>query len=303
MTRRATGRGKINSLNVAPAFGVRVLGTISRIMVIGIVLSLVAVPLLASAHHLARSDPRIVWPYGVPVAYHQAIVAGYEPLPAPPSCGVAAAAPDVATVYDESFEGTHGWTVTSTPLARSGNTVATNLWRVSTFAGPGDDAGHNGASRLWFGNPTSGTFNNGHVAGTMQSPPVDLPLSPAVLVWAEKWQTESLKGYDHLWVELTDEAGKIHLLCHSNSQVRADPDGIGGGSFQTSCSPNIVTPCKIGAYGATPMAWMTRSVPIPATLLGSVVRVQFTFDSSDPAANWFMGWMVDDVQIVAAPVG
>lgn len=270
------------------------------LFVLGVAIVLLVTALTAAGTHTARIDNRIVEPYGLQVVYHVPIVVGYEPVPTPVHCGEGAPTPAEVAVYSEDFEGDHGYSFVDTPLGPSTAwNPAPNLWHVTTTPGAGSDAGHEGSKRLWFGRESTGTYNGGHPAGVAKSPPIDLPLvGSAVLVWDAKWQVEWLKGYDHLWVELEGSDGRVHLLCTANAVDRADPNGVNGGSFWQSCSPNLATPCSQNGLAYTPMGWETRMIEIPPTMMGDTVRVRFTFDSSDGAANWFMGWMVDNVRIL-----
>lgn len=274
-----------------------------RRLSLGLILATAAALVLASVpttgHHVARVDNRIVEPYGVPVILHVPIAAGYEPVPTPQHCLAGAPLPEAVAFYSESFEGAHGYTFVSTPLA-----VTTNLWKVTNFAGAGGELGHNGANRLYFGKTTTGNYaGSGHVAGVAQSPPITLPaVGAATLSFATKWMVEWLKGYDHLWVEALGADGRVHLLCTANAVDRADPTGLGGNSIIGSCSPILFAPCAPGKTAVTP-AWETRLIELPPTWAGQTIRLRFTFDSADGLANDYPGWMVDDVQLaVKLPV-
>jgi hypothetical protein len=56
-----------------------------------------------------------------------------------------------------------------------------------------------------------------------------------------------------------------------------------------------------GGMGNEFPAWEHRHVVIPPELWGQEVKVRFTFDTSDGAANHFHGWSVTDV-VVGSPV-
>lgn len=244
----------------------------------------------ANGHHTTRIDDRIVTPYGVPVLTHIPILAGYEPVPAPLHCGGPTAI--TAPIYSEDFSGSHSFSFVGTPLAGG----APNLWRDTTYEGRGGSAGHSADGHLYFGN-NFGHFSSGHVAGAAQTPPIAIPDLPGThLQWATKWEVEWLRGYDHLWVEASADDGNTYLLCTSNSVVRGDGSS-GGDSHQIgSCSPHQ-TPCRIGLIDPD---WETRSIPVPAALLGKTVQFRFTFDSADGVANRFQGWMIDDVEVGTA---
>lgn len=284
-------------------------------------LSLSAAGLMSTTlgHHDQRVDQRIVHPYNQQVYWHEPIVAGYQVVPPPPMCpGGDVDLP--ITIYAEDFEeGLNGWEFVGTtlssrsmlPLDHSANN---NLWTLTDWGGTrGTDAGYEGKNRLYFGlteGPRAGTFNNGHSAGAAQSPWIELPLGPSMLTYADKFEMEYLVGYDHMFVELLDRDGNIHLVCHNNSEGRADEAGVNGGSAYQSCSPFLAHPCLTllpeVAVGGEPLtgdhypAWHHRHVHIPPTLWGEEVKIRFTFDTSDSAANWFHGWSVTDVRVTSA---
>lgn len=284
-------------------------------LVAAITLVLMASLVPTMAHHDDRVDRRTVQPYNVPVSFHIPVVAGYEPFPPPLHCLPGDPAP-TDVLYHEDFSGEPGWTFIGTPLSYE----AINLWHVSDRAGPGADPPGVYGQRLYFGLPAESTLGipgtyhldddrGRHVAGTAQSPPIQLPEEIAlVLTFHTKWAVEWLKGYDHLWVELMDEDGQVHILCTANAFDRGD--GTSGGNEHRigSCSPVLFGPCPTGDpfspsgepndYPVDGLpGWETRTVAIPDRFAGQEVHLRFTFDSADGVANQFMGWMVDDVQI------
>lgn len=265
-----------------------------------------------TASHDQRLDERIVHPYNQQVWWHEPIVVGYQVMPPPLMCTGGAA--DILTSYEEDFEdGMNGWEFVGTPLSSAsfdpGSWGYSNLWTLTDYPGTrGTDVGYDERNRLYFGLTSgfqAGTYNSGHSAGTAQSPEIELPPGPSVLTYATKWETEYLIGYDHMFVELLDQDGNIHLLCHNNSEGRADEAGVNGQSDYQSCSPFLSNPCPTYAnsqlHSEFP-AWENRQVAIPPTLWGQEVQVRFTFDTSDGAANWFHGWSVTDVAI-GTPTG
>jgi hypothetical protein len=258
--------------------------------------------------HDSRVDTRIVHPYNQQVMTHIPVVAGYEPFPRAPMCAAGTAA--VLPIYEEDFSaGLGGWEKVGTPLSgQSMGNGFNNLWSLTSWSGNrGTDSGYEGQNRLYFGltsGSRAGTYNNGHVAGTMQSPAIELPLGPSVLTWATKWEMEYLIGYDHMFVELLAPDGKIHWLCHNNSEARVDQAGVNGNSAYQSCSPFHYSPCATmlgGGLNSQFPAWENRHVTIPPQLWGQEVKIRFTFDSSDGAANHFHGWSVTDV-VIGAPI-
>lgn len=246
----------------------------------------------ALAGHQDRIDGRTVQPYEVPVLAHIPVAAGYEPVPTPRHCLLDQELSSVH--YEEGFESAHGYTFGATPLADP----SPNLWRVTNWPGEGLDEGHDAPARLYFGDPATSDYNlDEHVAGVAQSPAISLPAGDGDLhlVFETKWETEWLKGYDHLWVEAEGPDGRTHILCTANALDRAD--GTSGGDFHGigSCSPYLFTPCP--ATAGVDMAWETRSIPLPDAWKGESIHLRFTFDSADGVANEFMGWMIDDIRI------
>jgi hypothetical protein len=264
------------------------------------ILIVLALAMTTTGSHEGRTDERIVQPYEMQVVTHIPIVAGYEPFPTPVHCAEDAGLAQTL-VYAEDFEGAHGWRYLQTSLSPR----APNLWHVTGFEGYGESQP---GARLYFGyssGPSAGTFNiQEHVAGTAESPVISLPAEGvAQLSFTTKWHMEYLSGYDHMWVELLDEDGRIHLLCSNNSTARADGFGAFGSSLYSSCSPFLYSPCPalppegpdlidLGYPG-----WETRHIEIPESLMGQDIRIRFTFDAADGAANGFLGWMVHDVSI------
>lgn len=257
--------------------------------------------------HDARVDERIVHPYNMQVMMHYPVVAGYEVIPPPQQCGAGGIDTEVLSIYQEDFEGAHDWSFVGTTLSMSSfNSWNNNLWSVTTYPGTrGTDAGYEGRSRLYFGlteGSRAGTYNSGHPAGAAESPTISLPSVPSVLTFATKWEMEYLIGYDHMFIEMEAEDGTIHLLCHANSLGRVDEAGVNGNSAYQSCSPFLANPCPTYVQPGTGSefpAWETRHVNIPQALWGQDVKLRFTFDASDGAANWFHGWSVTDVAVGA----
>jgi hypothetical protein len=273
------------------------MSTRGRLLAFALMVFMVVPMVAVEGHHQARVDNRIVEPYGMPVNQHIPVAAGYEPVPVPMFCDYGTVITN--PVFSDSFEGSTQFTYTTTPLASN---PAANYWHVSTYEGPAGtipvDTGHDGPGRLWFGNEVTKVYSaggNGHVAGVAQTPWITLSsIAPSFVSYNTKWRVEWLKGYDHLWVELEDSAGNLHLLCTNNAYDRADPTGLGGSSMVQSCSPYHANPCPPGVINP---GWETRSAQIPASLAGQQVRVRFTFDSADGLANGFIGWQLDDVVI------
>lgn len=254
-------------------------------MVLGLAFAMIASAVPAQAHHSPRVDERIVEPAGVPVLTHVPIVAGYEPVPKPSQCGYASTASD--PVFEEDFEDGHGFSFYETSLAAG----SPNLWSATTWPGPGE--GDPDDTVLHFGNAPQGHYWAFHPAGVAATPWIETPEAPSVLAFDTKWEVEYLAGYDHMFVEAETEDGTVHLLCTTNAVPRADPAGQNGQSNFPACSPHQ-TPCR--GDEIQPM-WEPRSVEIPESLWGEEIRLRFTFDASDSAANGYMGWMIDDVTV------
>jgi hypothetical protein len=247
---------------------------------------MVASTVPVGANHNPRVDDRVVHPYNQEVYTHVPIVAGYEPVPKPVPCDYGDTFGD--DVFAESFEDPHNFTFEETALAAG----SANLWGVTSFAGPGGDDGHEGEDRLYFGNADRGHYWELHPAGVAATPWMQVPEEPTEISFNTKWEVEYLAGYDHMFVEAETADGQVHVLCTTNPVPRADPAGQAGQSNFPACSPHQTNPCQ----GLDPV-WETRSVQVPAVLLGEEVRFRFTFDAADSAANGYTGWMVDDVGV------
>ncbi len=259
--------------------------------VLGLAFAMIVSAVPANAHHVPRIDDRIVEPAGVPVMTHIPIVAGYEPVPKPAQCGYTPAIAD--PIFEEDFEDGHSFSFYDTSLAVG----SANLWSPTTWPGPGEEA-EPGNTVMHFGNADTGTYWAFHPAGVAATPWIELPDTPSQVSFETKWETEYLAGYDHMFIEAETGDGEVHLLCTTNAVPRADPAGKNGQSNWPACSP-YQNPCS--EEQMEPL-WETRSVAIPQSLWGEEIRLRFTFDASDSAANGYMGWMIDDVAI-GAPAG
>lgn len=189
---------------------------------------------------------------------------------------------------------------------------STNYWHVTAFAGQGVDVGHGGPKRLYYGveRPQGGTFNFGRTYGAVTfTQPLAIPATgETVLTWSEKWEVEwgGFGIYDAMAVQLVASpteaystaggpaSGPIHpkTLCLSSplDPVGQDTDP---GTGIPACSPDLVSPCVAQA------AWFTRHEFVTDAYKGQTVYLRFNFDAMDSLYNDFLGWMIDDINVVA----
>lgn len=192
------------------------------------------------------------------------------------------------------------------------NTVgSTNYWHVTTFAGQGIDQGHSGPGRLYYGveRPQGGSFNFGRTYGavTFTQPLVIPTAGETIITWNEKWEVEwgGFGIYDAMGVQLVDSATTGFLqvggsagnplgqrtLCLSDP-IDPVPQSADPGTGIPSCSPDIFSPC------ATPPAWGLRHEFVDDQYKGRTVYLRFAFDAMDSLYNDFLGWMIDDVNVI-----
>lgn len=289
-----------------------------------------AAPALVPAVEASHDGSRVVMPFGLTERYAP-VVAGYEVVPRPLGCDAGTVTP-ATIIFHEDFEGSSPKVTFAKDLVSSfpdDPDQYTNLWHVTTSVTneKGTDEGHSGVGRVYFGNSATGKMGGyGRLAGTATFPPFVVPLEPTYISWNDKFEVEGLFGYDHLWVELVDQAdGRVYILCSTDTEVRPDkssndkefstcspyrtmlcPTGVqGSGGIACPGSPYVNQPCvpfdfsSLGAHRIDPTAphWESRFVRIPAELAGRAVAPRFAYDSSDGVANQYLGWMGDDVTI------
>lgn len=188
---------------------------------------------------------------------------------------------------------------------------STNYWHVTAFAGQGVDAGHGGPNRLYYGveRPQGGSFNFGTTKGAVTfTQPIAIPATGETLItWSEKWEVEwgGFGLYDAMGVQLVaspleayaSAGGPVSGPINTKTLCLSDPlDPVGQdtdpGTGIPSCSPNIFTPC------VSPPAWGLRHEFVTDSYKGKTVHLRFNFDAMDSLYNDFLGWMVDDVNVI-----
>lgn len=190
---------------------------------------------------------------------------------------------------------------------------STNYWHVTNFAGQGIDQGHSGPGRLYYGveRPNGGTFNFGRTLGAITfTQPISIPANgETVITWTEKWETEwgGFGIYDAQGVQLANSPSESFLIpgmLNANSgpinprtlclsgPIDPLPQTADPGTGIPACSPSIASPC------ATPPMWMLRHEFVDDQYKGKTVYLRFAFDAMDSLYNDFMGWMVDDVNVI-----
>ncbi|MCA1813691.1 MAG: hypothetical protein LC624_07040 [Halobacteriales archaeon] len=230
-----------------------------------------------------------------------------------------------AAVYDEGFEaGAAGWTT-------RGTTGRPDLWHATTFAGNGsanDALLHGGPGRLYYGieNAQGGTYNTSRRPneGDMRSPLLRAPAGPAAVLVNTKWHVE----WDRPWLVDSMQLGYAVgdgarvAMCSMGNGFAGDTNYvIGYGYYQTSpfgqaaptgCEYSLESPqnpCRAArdrlhediVFDLAPAIalWEPRWFPLPAEAQGRDVRVSLWFQTGDAIVDDAMGWMVDDVQVVA----
>jgi len=176
-------------------------------------------------------------------------------------------------IYTETFEGGLGG-FTLAPVGTP------NLWHVSSSCAAAQ-AGHSLPNSLYFGVDSSCTFNTGAaVAGAATSPAVTITDTSVVKLRFNYFViTEKVSSFDKAAVLVSVNNGAFSPVA-SNTNA-------GGIALQE------------GAWGAAEID-LTSKV---AGLTNPTIRVQATFDSVDAGANAFMGFLLDDVTVLALSGG
>jgi hypothetical protein len=177
-------------------------------------------------------------------------------------------------VYSEGFEsGLTGWT-------------AIGLWNLedsSDTCGSQATPFPEGTKCAWYGNPATCTYETGSTAnsGTLtMNDWVDLPDVPSISVhfwmWIQSeycWRDYYGNQYDVFSVVVSRQTGS------SITSLQCGVDGV---------------------PASTTLPWHERQVDISA-FRGQRVKVSFQFGTGDQLSNNYLGWLVDDVRILAEP--
>lgn len=151
--------------------------------------------------------------------------------------------------------------------------TATGLWHLannSTCASPG----YSSPTRaFYYGNDSTCTFNTGATnTGTLTSPPISGIDATSALSFDYRRGVESYSGnYDRTFVEVIRSNGTATTVWSLNSS-----------------NPSVAS-------------WQSSGNISLSAFAGDTIRLRFTFNTVDSAANAFLGWFIDDVQVTAAP--
>lgn len=164
------------------------------------------------------------------------------------------------SVYSEDFEnGLTNWTISGTD-----GLGGPALWHLSSHR-------YNSPSNsLYYGDGTSFTYNTGAAnSGSAVSAPIDLTLSTAdtILQFYYYLRTENLSPYDTAEVSVSNDGGVTWAPLWSSA---FDSPGIS------------MVPVTINLSG----------------YVGSIIQLQFSFNTLDSVFNDFEGWVVDDINIL-----
>ncbi|HEV8360174.1 MAG TPA: hypothetical protein VGR28_06950 [Candidatus Thermoplasmatota archaeon] len=233
-------------------------------------------------------------------------------------------APPGAAVFEEGFEsGLGGWSFVNT-------TGRPNLWHATTFAGNGsanDALFHGGPGRAYYGieNVYGGTYNTSRMRnqGELRSPPIQFPDGPSAILLNTKWHVEWDRAWviDSMQLGYATGAARTPLCSFGNVYAAATNAVMGYGYYQTSpFGQAILTGCEYGLespqnpcrlsqdvlhqditfdLAPTLALWEPRWIPTPPELWGLTARVSLYFQTGDAIVDDAMGWMVDDVRVVA----
>lgn len=180
-------------------------------------------------------------------------------------------------VYSEGFEsGLGAWTAAGSP--------APGLWRLLDSSEPCATAVApfvEGTKCAWYGkSPTCNYETNSANSGTLTlNDWITLPVAPSISLHWWMWiQSEYCFAdsyynlYDVFSVTITRESG--------------------GSLTQQQCQ-------STQAF-STLLPWHERQIDISA-YAGARVKITFSFGTGDQLSNGFLGWLVDDIRILAEP--
>ncbi len=172
--------------------------------------------------------------------------------------------------YDGMEGGQNGWSTTSWKGNLSWHQV-NPLTLPAAVSGTSHGTANHGEKIWWFGNDTTGTYDDGtdRVVGSMYSPLVTLPdiSSTGAIVFWHWFEVEGGGNYDSMIVSIKNvsDSGWCELKRWDSSVS----------SFT---------------------AWRQELIMISGWL-GNQIRLNFTFDSQDGEANHYAGWHIDDFLI------
>ncbi len=184
------------------------------------------------------------------------------------SCGTAS---DSATVtvnstggggLSDNFEtGATGWTTTG-------------LWHLASNSSCASPAlGYSSPTRaFYYGQDATCNYSTGATnSGTLTSPPVSGITSTSVLSFNYFRRVESYNGaYDRTYVDVIRSNG------------------------------TVTTVWTRDARNASSTAWASSGNISLSAFAGDTIRLRFTFNTVDSAANTFTGWFIDDVKVTGA---
>ena len=142
--------------------------------------------------------------------------------------------------------------------------AADGLWHLTTrrFYSP--------VHSWWYGNESTGNYDTGATNwGSLVSPPISLPSADMITLVFNSWyETEDMGTFwDKKLVYISTDGGTTWTLIH-----------------QVSGSPM--------------REWVEQAVDI-TSYAEKTVMIKFFFDTVDPVLNFFEGWYIDDVRVVA----
>jgi hypothetical protein len=185
----------------------------------------------------------------------------------------------------------------------SGGALGAGLWHLSTSCAS-QVVGHSRPTTLAYENDASCTFDVGTTRGVATSPPITLSDATFATVEFNYFLgTEGGGFYDEASLEVSVNDGPF-LVVTSNFTTLAVPDPDEPPLFRV----------RKGAQAAGRYALVENSdkwqhsvsdlTPFLGGLATATIRLRFHFDSLDPVANAFAGFLVDDVKVlgVTAPI-
>lgn len=141
------------------------------------------------------------------------------------------------------------------------------MWHIVS-SGEWNEA-HSGSSSWWYGQQSTGTFDNGDAnQGLLQTPAIDIPadsLAASLDFWY--WYETETTGtsYDQRWVMVSTDGG---TNWDELDQLSGDTMGV----------------------------WHPYSADLSA-YAGQSVKIGFYFDTGDDISNDYRGWYIDDILI------